>query len=54
LGYGVLGLRGALNVSAEARSDVGELVAGDFGHSDWWLPQHFDRTMRHIFPLRQA
>lgn len=50
LGYGVLGLNGPLNVSAEARDSVGTLTAPEFGHSDWWLPEHFDRTMRHFFP----
>lgn len=49
LGYGVLGLHGPRNVSPNARDSVGELTWPSFGHSDCWLPEHFDRTMKHFF-----
>jgi pimeloyl-ACP methyl ester carboxylesterase len=49
LGYGVLGLKGALNVSDDARESVGTLTVAEFGHSDWWLPEHFDRSMKLLF-----
>lgn len=48
LGYGVLGLHGALNVSKEAEGRVGTITREDFGHSDWFLPGHFDRMMKHF------
>lgn len=53
LGYGTLGLHGPKNVSVGAKDSVGVLTVPDFGHSDWWLPEHFDRTMRHFFPQRE-
>lgn len=49
LGYGVLGLHGPRNVSAEAAGSVVVLEWPEFGHSDAWRPEHFDRTMRHFF-----
>lgn len=50
LGYGTLGLHGALHVAGGVRERVGELWWDNYGHSTCWLPQHFKMTMKHFFP----
>jgi hypothetical protein len=50
LGYGTLGLHGAQNLSPGIKDKVGELWWPNYGHSSCWLPDNFDRTMRHFFP----
>ena len=53
LGYGVLGLHGAQNVTAMARNGLGELIWPDYGHGDCFLPEHFDRTMKHFTEMAE-
>lgn len=48
LGYGVLGLHGALNIRPDVRQWVGELHWPGYGHSTCWLDRHFQRTMQHF------
>lgn len=49
LGYGVLGLHGPRNVSAAAAAKLTVVTEPAFGHSTWWEPQRFDRTMGCFF-----
>lgn len=44
LGYGDLGGRGPIGVTPQHRIETH--WADDYGHSDWFLPDNFDRTMR--------
>ncbi|HVU07650.1 MAG TPA: hypothetical protein VHG89_03810 [Verrucomicrobiae bacterium] len=49
LGYGTLGLHGALRVDPTVKNRVGELWWDRYGHSTCWLPHHFTATMKHFF-----
>lgn len=46
LGYGTLGLKGPMNVSAGALPLVTVETEAEFGHSTWFEPAQFQRTMR--------
>lgn len=48
LGYGTLGLHGALRVAPSVKDRVGELWWKHYGHSTCWLPEHFEKTMSHF------
>ena len=51
LGYGVLGLHGPLKMSPLARAKTKIFTAPpwvDWGHSDCFRPEHFDRTMKNF------
>lgn len=48
LGYGTLGLHGALNVSEGVKDRVEEMWWSDYGHSTCWLPAHFENTMKNF------
>ena len=50
LGYGTLGLHGALHVLDSVKNRVGQLWWRGYGHSTCWLPEHFHATMGHFFP----
>ena len=49
LGYGVLGLTGALSVAPAVSDRVGEILWPEFGHGDCFQPEHFEQTMKHFF-----
>lgn len=49
LGYGTLGLHGAINIADVCKDSVGTLTWPDFGHSDCFHDDHFDSTMKHFF-----
>lgn len=49
-GYGTLGLHGALDVAATVAQNVTETLRPNYGHSDWFAPEHFGETMRGICP----
>ena len=49
LGYGVLGLRGALRVDDRVKDRVGQMWWPHYGHSTCWEPDHFVSTMKHFF-----
>lgn len=53
LGYGALGAEGPCEVDCRHAiwTRIEEVVEPEFGHSDWFAPAHFERTMRRIhFP----
>ena len=41
-----LGLSGAFNVDQFVSDRVAEYVEPKYGHSTWWKPENFDRTMK--------
>lgn len=45
LGYGTLGLHGAVNVSDSVKGRVTETHWPEWGHSDCWADSVFDKTM---------
>lgn len=45
LGYGVLGLRGPVNMHPDIADRVHIITEPDYGHSDWFLDANFDKTM---------
>jgi pimeloyl-ACP methyl ester carboxylesterase len=49
LGYGSLGLNGALHIDDVVKDRVDHLWWPDYGHSTCWLPQNFKTTMNHFF-----
>ena len=49
LGYGTLGLDGALHIADDVKDQVGQLWWKNFGHSTCWLPGKFINTMAHFF-----
>ena len=49
LGYGTLGLHGALHIADDVKDQVGQLWWRDYGHSTCWEPDHFVSTMKHFF-----
>jgi hypothetical protein len=49
LGYGTLGLDGALHIAEDVKDRVGQLWWDSYGHSTCWLPDHFHCTMKHFF-----
>jgi hypothetical protein len=49
LGYGTLGLDGALHIADDVKDRVGQMWWSNFGHSTCWLPDHFNCTMKHFF-----
>jgi hypothetical protein len=52
---GILGITGPLNVLDSVKDRVGEIVRPGFGHSSWFSPGEFDRTLKHFTtPLRPA
>jgi hypothetical protein len=53
LGYGTLGLHGALHVAEAVKDAVGQWWWKDYGHSTCWLPEHFAATMKHFFPSHE-
>lgn len=48
LGYGTLGRSGPQNMSTVARQKVQTITEPDYGHSTWFDPANFDKTMRRI------
>ena len=48
LGYGTLGLDGALHIADEVKDRVRQVWWMRFGHSTCWEPFHFDQTMQHF------
>lgn len=46
LGYGILGFAGPKSVAFTTR--VRTITENSFGHSTWFLPENFDRTMERI------
>lgn len=49
LGYGSLGLNGALHIAEDVKDRVGQMWWKTFGHSTCWLPHYFNSTMKHFF-----
>ena len=49
LGYGTLGLDGALHIADGVKDQVGQLWWKNYGHSTCWLPDYFNATMKHFF-----
>ncbi|HEY4414485.1 MAG TPA: hypothetical protein VGO57_02240 [Verrucomicrobiae bacterium] len=49
LGYGSLGMDGAIHVADPVEKRVGQLWWKHYGHSSCWLPENFHRTMLHFF-----
>lgn len=49
LGYGTLGLHGAIHIAESVKDSVGQLWWKDYGHSTCWEPDHFVSTMKHFF-----
>ena len=48
LGYGTLGLDGALHIADNVKDQVHQMWWPQFGHSTCWLPAHFEKTMNHF------
>lgn len=48
LGYGTLGLHGAMNVLDSVQERVGTMTWPEYGHSDCFHPSHFEVTMQHF------
>jgi len=50
LGYGTMGKDGPIDVSLYNQRQVTTIREPLYGHSDWFLPENFERTMRLICP----
>jgi hypothetical protein len=52
LGYGTLGLDGAIHIAEDVKLQVNQQWWKRFGHSTCWLPDHFHATMKNFFPWK--
>ncbi len=48
LGYGTLGLHGALDVAPDVAGRVNTVLWPNYGHSDCWSDSEFEQTMRYF------
>lgn len=48
LGYGTLGLNGPKNVAVEVQDRVLHIHEPEYGHSDWFAADKFEKSMRYL------